>query len=188
MMYPTLKRIFDVLFAITGIVFFSPLLIIIFILIYIEDKGTILFKQVRIGHNRKPFYILKFRSMNNGNITRTGRWIRSTGLDEIPQFFNILKGDMSMVGPRPLTSDDILRLGWNYPIYNKRWNTKPGITGLAQFFAGRSARYSWRIDQIYLKKKSIALDFLIVFYSFLVNIFGKKRIKKILSQRKWRTI
>ena len=83
--------------------------------ILLDDGRPVLFRQERLGHRRRPFHILKFRSMRDGRVTRVGRVLRATGLDELPQFVNILRGDMSAVGPRPLTADDVARLGWSGP-------------------------------------------------------------------------
>lgn len=115
-MYGVLKRFFDIILSLVAIIVFSWLLIIIAIAIVVEDKGNILFKQKRIGKNKKEFYIYKFRTMKvstpkdvpthlldnpESYITKIGGFLRRTSLDELPQLFNILKGDMSIVGPRP---------------------------------------------------------------------------------------
>ena len=84
--------------------------------------------HIYLTPNSQPFTILKFRSMRDGRVTRIGRLIRATGLDELPQFVNILRGDMSAVGPRPLTADDVARLGWTTPQHDFRWQSRPGDT------------------------------------------------------------
>ena len=173
------QRMFDLFFSTIGVIMFSPFYLLAIIAIFIEDRGSPFFKQDRIGQYRIPFLIIKFRTMNNGKVTKVGKWLRSTGLDETAQFLNVLKGDMSMIGPRPLTKDDIDRLGWNDFHYDKRWSVKPGVSGLSQMLAGKSAIYSWKIDQLYMKKKSFSLDVRLLFLSLLINIFGKRRIRNL---------
>ena len=107
-------------------------MILIAVCIFLEDRGPILFLQERIGLREIPFLIYKFRTMRDGKVTRVGRILRRTGLDELAQLFNILLGDMNIVGPRPLTKFDIDRLGWNQYKFVKRFSVKPGLTGLAQ--------------------------------------------------------
>ena len=177
-----LKRPFDIVFATLGLLIFFPVMALVSIFILVIDGRPILFTQTRLGYHRRPIRIYKFRSMNNDGITLIGRWIRATGLDEIPQFINILKGDMSLVGPRPLTQSDVTRLGWVNQHHTLRWNIKPGVTGLAQLYSGRGARASLFLDLHYVKNHSLMIDSGIVLASFVVNISGKKRIRKILRR------
>ena len=113
----------------------------------------VLFRQTRLGRGRRPFTILKFRSMANGKVTPVGRVLRATGLDELPQsyelpqFINILRGEMSAVGPRPLTQADVERLGWTGPEYDFRWLARPGLTGLAQIAGSDSPQASLELDR-----------------------------------------
>src|SRR6186713_1995399 len=109
------KRLFDLIGAVAGLLAFLPAMAAIAGAILLEDGWPVLFRQERLGRDRLPFAILKFRSMRDGRITRVGRLLRATGLDELPQFVNILRGDMSAVGPRPLTAADVTRLGWTEP-------------------------------------------------------------------------
>src|SRR5260221_12330675 len=118
MMIP--RRWLDVVGAAAGLLVFSPVMAAISAAVWWEDRGPILFRQVRLGRDRRPFTILKFRSMRDGRVTRIGRLLRGTGLDELPQFVNILRGDMSAVGPRPLTAADVERLGWATPQHDFR--------------------------------------------------------------------
>jgi lipopolysaccharide/colanic/teichoic acid biosynthesis glycosyltransferase len=177
------KRFVDISFAIIGFVVFSPLWVLIPLLIKWEDGGAVFFLQRRVGRFKRPFYIYKFRTMREGNVTRIGRWLRRTGLDELPQFINILKGDMSIVGPRALMFDDVVRLGWDSRYYIRRWHVKPGITGLGQLYAGRSAHHSWLFDKTYLKQRSAMLDIRIVALSFIMNVFGKAPVRAWLYRR-----
>jgi lipopolysaccharide/colanic/teichoic acid biosynthesis glycosyltransferase len=151
--------------------------------VYADDRGPVFFIQHRAGRMRAPIRVFKFRTMEGSRITRVGRWLRATGIDEIPQFINVFRGEMSVVGPRPLTEDDIDRLGWNAPRYAKRWEVRPGITGLAQLYGGHSARISWYLDRRYLKIQSVRLDAAMVFLSFVINLVGKKRIRRWLRGR-----
>lgn len=176
------KRLFDVLLAAFGLTLFSPLLLLICILIFLEDFNSVFFIQKRAGFQKRPFEIIKFRTMNSEVITNIGKWLRATGLDEIPQFINVLKGDMSIVGPRPLTEEDIWRLGWDCRTHEGRWSLKPGITGLSQLFGGQNAEASWRYDQRYLKRRSLLMDMRIIFLSFCVNIIGKKNVRKLVGK------
>ena len=103
----SLKRLFDVAGACAGLVVFAPVMAAVAIAVLIDDGRPVLFRQQRLGYRRRPFTILKFRTMRDGRITRVGRVLRATGLDEVPQFVNILRGEMSAVGPRPLTESDV---------------------------------------------------------------------------------
>src|SRR4029079_17085344 len=129
---PRWKRAFDLVGALGGLLFFAPVMLATAVAIVVADGRPGLFREPRLGRHRRPFEILKFRSMRDGRVTRVGRLLRATGLDEIPRFFNILRGDMSAVGPRPLTSEDIARLGWTGADLDFRWACRPGLTGLAQ--------------------------------------------------------
>src|SRR5437868_6370667 len=131
-MMSSLKRAFDLVGAVAGVVVFAPVMVVAAVGILLDDGRPILFRQARVGYRRRPFSIFKFRSMRDGRVTRVGRVLRATGLDEVPQFFNILRGEMSGVGPRPLTEADIARLGWNDRGVDFRWRVNPGLTGLAQ--------------------------------------------------------
>jgi undecaprenyl phosphate N,N'-diacetylbacillosamine 1-phosphate transferase len=178
------KRAFDLVTAGTACMVFAPVAAAIALATLIEDGGPVLFVQTRVGSQRRPFEILKFRSMRDGKVTRLGRWLRRTGLDELPQFVNVYRGDMSVVGPRPLTTEDVRRLGWDAPAYDWRFETKPGITGMSQLFAGRGSAVSRRFDRIYQRRQNVTLDLQLVALSFLVNLVGKKRIDRLLREGK----
>jgi len=177
------KRLFDLTITAVAVVVFAPVLCCIAVLIWLEDRGSPLFRQTRVGRFRRPFATLKFRTMRDGVVTHTGKWLRRTGIDELPQFFNVWRGEMSVVGPRPLTEADITRLGWSDPSYDWRFEVKPGITGLSQLLAGNGAKASRRFDRYYLRHKNLILDIRLVTISFLANLIGKQAAKKLLWGR-----
>ena len=179
--YPITKRVIDVCISLIGIIIFSPIFLITALLIKIESKGPIIFKQIRAGKESEPFYIYKFRSMKidapnkstsdfkdaNSFITKVGKFIRKTSIDELPQLFNILKGDMSIVGPRPviLKEKDLIRLRQEYNVDS----LLPGITGWAQI-NGRDNigdEEKVRYDYEYLTNRSLRLDM----YIILMTVF-----------------
>lgn len=191
LIYRVIKRIVDVICSLLGIIILSPILIIVSILIKLESKGPIIFKQVRAGKNSKPFYIYKFRSMktntpniatndfNNASdyITKVGRFIRKTSLDEIPQLFNILKGDMSIVGPRPVILEEVELIELRQ-MYNVD-KILPGITGWAQINGRDNIGNEEKVkyDYEYLTKKSIIMDLYIIVMTAL-KVLKKSDIKE----------
>lgn len=170
-----------VLFVPAACIFAIPILTIAAV-IRLFDGEPIFFRQTRIGLNQRLFEVLKFRTMRDGQVTRVGTVLRKTGLDELPQFFNVLKGDISFVGPRPLTQEDVQRLGWTGHGQAFRWRIKPGITGLAQIYAGQGARASLIQDYAYYRYRSLSLDIRILGVTFLMNLFGKGRVRKVLHR------
>jgi undecaprenyl phosphate N,N'-diacetylbacillosamine 1-phosphate transferase len=178
------KRALDLSCAAAACIVFAPLIALLAVSIWLEDRGSPFFRQTRIGQDRRPFRILKFRTMRDGAVTRVGRWLRRTGLDELPQFANVCRGDMSVVGPRPLTQEDIARLNWSTAAHDWRFALKPGITGSAQLAGGRSARDSSRLERLYLLKQSAALDICIVALSFAINVIGKTRVRGWIRPRR----
>ena len=164
-----MKRIFDLIISLTGIITFSPIIIFLSVGLFIANKGNPFYFQKRPGKNEKLFSIIKFKTMNNeknwdgtlksdaDRLTYLGRIVRKTSLDEIPQLINVLIGDMSIIGPRPLLPEYL-------PLYNKaqkkRHNIRPGITGWAQV-NGRNA-ISWKkkfeLDVWYVENQSMFLD------------------------------
>ncbi|MCX6181245.1 MAG: sugar transferase [Bacteroidetes bacterium] len=178
-----MKRLFDIGFSFVAILVFGlPCMGIVFI-IKLCYHHPVLFRQQRMGKYRLPFEILKFQTLINEKPTRLGAVLRRTGLDEIPQFINVLKGDMSIVGPRALTQYDVERLKWNSSFHDVRWQVKPGITGLAQLNGGLGKRISWFWDKKYIATGNVVLDFKILIASFLINIFGKKRVRSFLRRK-----
>ena len=179
-----MKRTLDLIFSAIALLVFSLPIILIISCIKVFYKHPIFFKQIRIGLNKQPFKILKFQTLVDGKPTKCGAILRRTGLDELAQFINVAKGEMSIVGPRALTEYDIVRLGWDSHFYNKRWDVKPGISGLAQLYGGQSKKTSWFWDQKYLDKNTLALDVLIILISFLMNLFGKRKIRQSIWNNK----
>lgn len=176
-----IKRLFDFLGSLIGIVILSPILLIISITIKFSSKGPVFFKQKRLGKNGKVFNIFKFRTMvtnaeNIGDgltvkneldnrITGIGRFLRKLSLDELPQLFNVLLGNMSLVGPRPPVTYFPYDGYQNYPEWaKKRFLMKPGITGIAQVTVRNSVPWNDRIkvDNKYIDSFSLVLDFKIL--------------------------
>ena len=174
------KRLFDILLSLLGILILSPILIIISVAVLIDSKGPIIFKQQRIGKNGKIFNIYKFRSMcvgaektgsgvysgkNDARVTRVGKVLRATSLDELPQFFNVLFGHMSFIGPRP----PLTYHPWTYDKYSKEqlkmFNVRPGITGWAQVNGRKEVEWNKRIklNVYYVENLSFWLDLKIIF-------------------------
>ena len=198
------KRTFDILFSISVLIFIGTWLFpIIAILIYLEDKGPVFFIQKRYGYENRVFGCIKFRSMcinneadvkttseNDPRITKIGRFIRKTNIDEFPQFLNVLRGEMSVVGPRPhmLSVDNHYQKKIRkYSIRNK---VKPGITGLAQVNglrgdtgADMNLEMKKRIlaDNFYVKNWSISLDLVIILKTFILILFGNKKSQNHLK-------
>ena len=172
------KRALDLLVAGTAGVLFAPVAAAVTIAVWLEDGAAPLFSQPRVGRGREPFTILKFRTLRQGNVTHVGQWLRHTGIDELPQFVNVCRGQMSVVGPRPLTAKDVARLGWSDAAHDWRFSAKPGITGLSQLLAGRGARSSERLDRLYLRRQSLSLDLQLIALSLAVNVLGKRRVRR----------
>ncbi len=177
---PGAQRVFDVIGASAGLAVFAPVMAVITVAVLIDDGGPVLFRQERVGLGRTRFRILKFRSMRDLRVTRVGRLLRATGLDEVPQLLNILRGDMSAVGPRPLTADDVVRLGWASPEFDFRWKCRPGLTGLAQLLGARANDHALLLDRVHADRWSPVLDCQLIAWSFAVNAFGKSRVRRWL--------
>lgn len=175
-----LKRVMDVTLSLFVISLIWPVMLLIAVAVKLTSKGPVLFKQKRQGLNGEVFYIYKFRSMkvhaeksgqvtqakkNDSRITSVGRFIRKTSLDELPQFFNVVQGDMSIVGPRPHALEHDKYYEEKIPGYSNRYMTKPGITGLAQISGCRGETATIddmkkRIDKDleYIQSRSLSLD------------------------------
>ena len=198
-MQKNMKRGADLVIATTLMILLSPVALIAAILIKLESKGPIIFKQVRIGENMVPFKVYKFRSMkihdpkkyskyaqdNDNRVTKIGNFMRKTRIDELPQLFCILKGTMSFVGPRP--EWDILAKEYEkqIPYYNLRHMIKPGLTGWAQVMYPygeniEDTKRKLEYDLYYLKHQDLILDVLIILKTVKVILFGKGKSKKII--------
>ena len=173
-----MMRLFNILVAIIALTLLAPVLLIIPLLIKLDDGGPVFFKQQRLGLHKIPFTVWKFRTMKDQEITRVGAYLRATALDEFLQFFSILRGQMSIVGPRPLTQSDVTRLGWDTEEYSQRWDVIPGLTGLVQIYGGTSAEHSLELERHYLLHQKFRLDLKIVILSAGVVILGKRRTKR----------
>ncbi len=193
MMYKKNKYLIDFLFAFVFLSFFSPFFILISIFLYCSNNGKIFFIQERPGLNEKIFKIIKFKTMNEkkdnqGNLlpdayrlTKIGKLIRKLSLDEIPQLINVIKGEMSLIGPRPLLKEYLL---YYTKIEKKRHIVKPGITGLAQVNGRNSLGWEERLelDIQYVEKISFFLDCKI-FLKTIKNIIFRKDIVVIPSEK-----
>jgi lipopolysaccharide/colanic/teichoic acid biosynthesis glycosyltransferase len=179
-----MKRLFDVCFSLIALSVFALPGCIIALLLRFAEHHPVFFRQERIGRGKNTFSILKFQTLVNDVPTPVGKYLRRTGIDEWAQFVNVLKGDMSIVGPRALTPYDTERLGWNDEFHAVRWNVKPGISGPAQLYGGQHRKTSWFWDRYYIVHQSLPLDFCIVAASFAVNIFGKVRIRRMIFKNR----
>ena len=185
------KRIVDIVFSLLALTLCAPLCLILSLAIYLESGGPILFRQERVGLKDKRFRIVKFRSMRtetqmrepawasegDRRITRLGRVIRRYRLDEIPQFINVLEGDMSLVGPRPEQPGFVEMLEREIPYYSQRHTVRPGITGWAQIkykygASSEDAKNKLEYELFYIKHMSLSLDLLIMFRTVQVVLFG----------------
>jgi len=189
------KRMFDIIVSL-GLLFLAwPFMLLTIIGIKIEDglNAPVFYKQIRIGEDGKPYYVLKFRSMSvdaekdgkakwaekhDSRVTKIGAIIRKTRIDELPQIFNVIKGEMSFVGPRPERPEFVVKLSEKIPYYSERHRIKPGITGWAQISypygsSDRDAIEKLQYDLYYVKNYSLFLDFSILLQTAEVVLFGK---------------
>jgi len=174
------KRVFDLAGAALALTLASPALAVAALLIRLGDGAPVLFRQERLGRGRRPFRIWKLRTMRDGRITPVGGLLRDLGLDELPQLINVVRGEMALVGPRPLTGDDVRRLGWEGARFDLRWDLAPGITGLAQVAPFRRChpRTTWRLDRRYVLGRSSLGDLGILAASVMVPVLGKARARR----------
>ena len=183
-------RFFDILFSFLGILFLSPVFLFLYIAIRLESKGGGFYKQLRVGRGGADFYVYKFRSMRIGadkqglitvggrdpRITQVGYFIRKYKLDELPQLFNVLKGDMSLVGPRPERPFFVEKFREEIPRYMVKHQVRPGLTGWAQVNGYRgdtSIRKRIEYDLYYIENWSIGLDIKIIFLTFFKGFINK---------------
>jgi lipopolysaccharide/colanic/teichoic acid biosynthesis glycosyltransferase len=174
------RSLLDLSVSALGIVVLSPALVAAAALIALDDGAPIFFRQERVGKGRVPFRLLKLRTMRAGRVTRAGAWLRATGLDEAPQFWNVVRGEMSVVGPRPLTPNDVVRLGWDSPEHDVRFLAKPGLTGPVQVLGAISAEDSVRLERAYLTRRSTGVDLAIVVATSAMLVLGKDRVQNRL--------
>jgi exopolysaccharide biosynthesis polyprenyl glycosylphosphotransferase len=191
--YLTAKRCFDIFATIIGLILLSPLFPVVVILIKLDSRGPVFFSQERVGKKGRIFRIHKFRTMvqdaerktgpvwakkDDPRFTVVGRVLRKTKIDELPQLFNVIKGDMSLVGPRPERPCFVERFAEIMPGYNRRHDVIPGITGLAQLRNGYDSTpkhlyRKLRYDVTYIKKMGMAIDFRILAETFLAVLLVK---------------
>ncbi|MCI2779513.1 sugar transferase [Clostridium perfringens] len=196
--YLIIKRIFDFISSLIGLIIFFPIIIIIAVAIKLDSKGPIVFGHTRIGKDGQEIKVYKFRSMvknaqevfnkftpeqkaefnknfkleNDPRITRVGSFLRKTSLDELPQLWNIIKGDMSVVGPRPIVKKEIIKYGNSF---KKVFSVKPGLTGYWQANGRSDTTYDERVemDLYYVNNRSLGLDFKIIIQTF-VSVIKKE--------------
>jgi lipopolysaccharide/colanic/teichoic acid biosynthesis glycosyltransferase len=192
-----IKRLFDQVLSGVGLVASSPVWIFIAVLIKLEDGGPVFFRQDRVGLGGRVFNALKFRSMvpdadrrfgpvqakeNDPRMTRVGRLLRATAMDELPQLWNIFAGDMSFVGPRPLMPGEVEVRGDGrlvpleaIPGYRERHSVRPGLTGLTQVYAPRDIARTgkFRLDRLYLEHAGFCFDLKLILLSFWITARGQ---------------
>jgi lipopolysaccharide/colanic/teichoic acid biosynthesis glycosyltransferase len=190
------KRLFDVCLSGIGLVLSAPLWALIAAAIKLEDGGPVFFTQPRVGLGGVPFLAFKFRSMKTGadahtglqagardpRVTHVGAVLRATAMDELPQLWNIFRGDMSFVGPRPLMPGEIEARGDGRPVpleavpgFRERHSVRPGLTGITQVFAPRDIRrvHKFKLDLIYVRRATLWLDLWLVAISFWITFRGR---------------
>ncbi len=187
------KRTFSILLSVLGLLVTLPLMALISLAIRLNSPGPVIFRQRRLGKDGKLFTLYKFRTMRDGadqgenfrpaqeddeRITRVGRWLRRTRLDELPQLYNILCGDMYFVGPRPFVPNQEEELVRQIPNYRQRWSVKPGATGWAQVHRGYCASLEDNLERLgydlfYIKNMSFGLDLLILFGTVKILLLGR---------------
>jgi rhamnosyl/mannosyltransferase len=194
---PRAKRAFDVALSALGLLASAPLWGVIALAITLDDRGPVFYGQVRVGRGGRPFRSWKFRSMTVGadgrtalrqaaagdaRITRVGRLLRATALDELPQLWNIFRGEMSFVGPRALMPAEIEVNGGSAPValadvpgYDERQRVTPGLTGVAQIYADRDIprRHKFRYDRLYIRRQTFGLDLRLIALSFWITFRGR---------------
>jgi exopolysaccharide biosynthesis polyprenyl glycosylphosphotransferase len=193
--YHYLKRLFDIIASATALVICAPLFVLVSLFIWAEDGSPVFFRQERVGRDGRRFILFKFRTMRqradqaeediytregDRRVTSVGRWLRKLRLDELPQLWNALKGDISLIGPRPEWSKCAERYEQTIPFYHFRHLVKPGITGWAQvnYPYGESdedAVEKLKYDLYYIRHYSLKLDAMIVLKTLYTMLFGKGR-------------
>jgi lipopolysaccharide/colanic/teichoic acid biosynthesis glycosyltransferase len=178
---PLWKRVSDLAIALPAVILALPLLAALAIAIKLSDSGPVLYRQRRVGEGGREFHVLKIRTMvpdaeaagprwcepGDERVTRLGRVLRRTHIDELPQLWNVLRGEMTLVGPRPERPEIVTELERRFPHYTRRHLVKPGITGWAQLrcgYAGSELGTAWKLchDLFYVKRRSVLADWLII--------------------------
>jgi exopolysaccharide biosynthesis polyprenyl glycosylphosphotransferase len=188
-----LHRTFSVIFALIALIIAAPVMLLTAILIRLDSEGPAILRQTRVGENGRHFTLFKFRSMKLGveraetlipathddpRCTRVGKWIRRLRWDELPQLFNIVKGDMSFVGPRPFVPDQEESLVRQIPYYRQRWAVRPGATGWAQVNRDYCSSIEDNVEKLsydlfYIKNRSMGLDVVTVLKTFKILLLGR---------------
>ena len=196
-MYFAIRRVIDFLISFLMLIIISPVLLLISLAIVCDSKGGVVFKQLRMGKKGKPYYMYKFRTMvpnaqnigtgiysfkNDPRITRVGRFLRKTSLDELLQLWNVIKGDMALVGPRPPVVGHFPKYEQLSPEYKKRFSVLPGITGLAQVKGRNELLWDEKVvyDNIYVdkvKKYGALYDIKILFLT-VIRVFSMKDVSE----------
>ena len=194
------KRAFDIGLAAIGLLVSAPLWAAVAVTIMLDDGAPIFFRQARWGRGGRRFMALKFRTMHSGaaseqamqatahdpRVTRVGRWLRASALDELPQLWNILQGDMSFVGPRALAINEVQANGPDkalpdeaIPGFWARLAVRPGLTGVAQIFADRDIprRHKFRYDLFYIHRQSFWFDLRLILLSFYITFRGRWEVR-----------
>jgi lipopolysaccharide/colanic/teichoic acid biosynthesis glycosyltransferase len=198
---PMAKRAFDVGVALAGLVLSAPFWLLIAALIKLNDSGPVFYGQERVGRGGVRFWSWKFRSMvpdaddrfgprqavaSDTRITRVGRVLRASAMDELPQLWNVLRGDMSVVGPRALMPEEIEVSGDGVSVplekiagFDSRHRVRPGLTGIAQIYADRDIprHQKFRYDLLYIRKQTLWLDLRLVLLSFWITLRGRWDIR-----------
>jgi len=184
------KRAGSVVLSLAGILVSLPLQLLIALAIKLDSRGSVIFKQERVGKDGRPFTLYKFRTMVTGadrdrpaqahdsRCTRLGAWLRRTRLDELPQLFNILRGDMHLIGPRPFTQAQEEQLSGEIPFYTQRWTVRPGLTGWAQIHYSYCETLEDNMEKLaydlfYIKNGSIGLDLVILLQTIKILLLGR---------------
>jgi len=179
-----------VILSILGLLIALPFLVLIAIAVRLDSSGPAIYRQKRLGKDGKPFTLFKFRSMrvnsdpflpaqeDDSRVTRVGRWLRRCRLDEAPQLYNILRGDMYFVGPRPCIIPEERKCAQEIPFYSQRWTVKPGVTGWAQVRNGYCSTIEDNLgklsyDLFYIKNMSPGLDVLILLHTIKILLLGR---------------
>jgi len=185
-----IKRAFDICLSSIGLIFSSPLWLIFSLAIKLEDRGPIFYAQERVGKNGRIFKALKFRSMihdaekhtgavwaseNDPRVTKVGRILRATAMDELPQLWNIFKGDMSFVGPRSERPELVEQFSKKIKNYRSRFSVPPGLTGLAQVYGRYDTppQHKLKYELLYIKKQSFLFDLKLIILSLWITFRGK---------------